>query len=182
MKRILVIGSGGAGKSTFSAKLGVKSNLPVLHLDSYFWSAGWVEPDKEEWRQTVGRLTAKAAWIMDGNYGGTLDIRLTACDTVIFLDRPRILCLWRIFWRRLRFHGKTRPDMAEGCDEHLTWAFIRYVWNYPTARRPQLLARLDGLKNEKAIIVLQSGSDIEAFLEGDPFTQPFFHPNTRQPR
>ena len=136
MQKILVIGSGGAGKSTFSAKLGVQLGLPVLHLDAYFWRAGWVEPDKDEWRQTVERLTAKEAWIMDGNYGGTLDIRLAACDTVIFLDMPRYLCLWRILRRRLRFHGQTRPDMAAGCGEHLTWEFIRYVWHYPTARRP----------------------------------------------
>ena len=54
--------------------------------------------------------------------------------------------------------------MAEGCDEHLTWEFICYVWNYPAARRPQILARLAALKHEKDIVVLQSGSQIEAFL------------------
>lgn len=135
MRRILVIGSGGAGKSTFSAKLGVKLGLPVVHLDACYWSAGWVERDKEEWREVVGRLVAEAAWIMDGNYGGTLDMRLAACDTVIFLDMPRFLCLWRILRRRLRFHGKTRPDMAEGCEEHLAWEFIRWVWNYPAVRK-----------------------------------------------
>ncbi|MFM8331464.1 MAG: DNA topology modulation protein [Candidatus Methylumidiphilus sp.] len=164
MQRVLVMGSGGAGKSTFSVKLGAKLGLPVLHLDSYFWSAGWVERDKVEWRQTVERLVAQEKWIMDGNYGGTLDIRLAACDTVIFLDRPRLLCLWRVVRRRLRFHGRTRPDMAAGCDEHLTWEFIRYVWHYPYRRRPQILARLSAIKHDKTIVVLQSGCAIEAFL------------------
>ena len=149
MRRILVIGSGGAGKSTFSTQLGLQLGLPVLHLDAYFWNAGWVESDKAEWRQTVEGLTAQETWIMDGNYGGTLDIRLAACDTVIFLDMPRFMCLWRILLRRLCFHGKTRPDMAAGCDEHLTWEFIRWVWNYPVARRPQILARLSALSDKK---------------------------------
>ena len=164
MQKILVTGSGCAGKSTFSAKLGIKLGLPVLHLDRYFWCAGWVESDKAEWRRTVEHLTAQDAWIMDGNYGGTLDIRLAACDTVIFLDMPRYLCLWRILRRRLRFHGQTRPDVAEGCDEQLTWEFIRYVWHYPTARRPQLLARLSSLRDAKEIIVMRSRSEVEAFL------------------
>jgi adenylate kinase family enzyme len=164
MRRILVIGSGGAGKSTFSAKLGLKVGLPVLHLDAHFWSAGWIEPDKAEWRQTVERLTAQENWIMDGNYGGTLDIRLAACDTIIFLDRPRYLCLWRILWRSLLFHGRTRPDMAAECAERLNWEFIRYVWNYPVARRQQILARLAGLNDEKDVFVLQSDSQVNAFL------------------
>ena len=166
MQKILVIGSGGAGKSTFSARLGASLGLPVVHLDACYWSAGWVERDKEEWRQIVGRLADEDAWIMDGNYGGTMDIRLAACDTVIFLDMPRFLCLWRILRRRLRFHGQTRPDMAEGCDEHLTWEFIRWVWNYPAARRPQILARLSALRDEKHVIVLHSGRQVEAFLAG----------------
>ena len=166
MRRVLVIGSGGAGKSTFSAKLGLKLGLPVLHLDAYFWSTGWVESDKAEWRQTVGRLTVQDAWIMDGNYGGTLDIRLAACDTVIFLDRPRLLCLWRVVLRRLRFHGRTRPNMSQGCNEQLTWEFIRYVWGDPSTRKPRILTRLSALSDDKQIIVLKTQRQMDVFLMG----------------
>ena len=168
MRRVLVIGCGGAGKSTFSARLGAKLGLPVAHLDAYFWRAGWVESDKEEWRQTVERLLADEEWIIDGNYSGTLDIRLAACDSVIFLDMPRFLCLGRIVLRRLRFHGQTRPDMRAGCNEQLTWEFIRYVWRYSSTRRPRILERLAALKNDKSVVVLRSKAQAEVFLAGLP--------------
>src|SRR5690349_3028678 len=86
MKKILVIGSGGAGKSTFAKQLSAILHLEVLHLDALYWQAGWVETPKPEWKQRVTELLAGDAWIMDGNYSGTLDIRMQACDTVIFLD------------------------------------------------------------------------------------------------
>ncbi|CAG0964925.1 hypothetical protein MYXO_00975 [Myxococcaceae bacterium] len=168
MKRVLVIGSGGAGKSTFSARLGARLGLPVVHLDAHFWKAGWVQPTPEEFAETVTSLTAREEWIIDGNYSATLDIRLAACDAVVFMDMPRFLCLWRIVLRRLRFHGKTRPDMSEGCNEQLRWEFIRYVWSYPSTRRPLILARLSALGDEKTVIVLRSGRQVEAFLAGLP--------------
>ena len=84
MKRILVIGSGGAGKSTFAKRLGEILKLKVIHLDSLFWSAGWLEMPKDQWRAMVEELIKGDSWILDGNYGGTLDLRLAACDGVIF--------------------------------------------------------------------------------------------------
>src|SRR3982751_1716212 len=99
MKKILVIGSGGAGKSTFAQRLGAILKLEVIHLDSLYWSSGWVEMPKDEWRTMVDELLKKDSWIMDGNYGGTLDIRLEAADTVVFLDISRLICLWRILKR-----------------------------------------------------------------------------------
>jgi adenylate kinase family enzyme len=70
MRRVLVIGSGGAGKSTFSVALGKRLELPVIHLDAHFWRPGWVETPKPEWRERVAQLAARDAWVMDGNYGG----------------------------------------------------------------------------------------------------------------
>lgn len=165
MQRILVIGSGGAGKSTFSKRLGEKLHLPVVHLDSHYWKAGWVQPTQEEFAKTVEALLTDQAWIIDGNYSGTLNLRLAACDTVVFLDMPRFLCLWRIIFRSLCFHGRTRPDMAEGCPEQMTWEFIRYVWNYPSSRRPKILQCLATLNNEKEVIRLTSSSQVELFFD-----------------
>ncbi len=96
MRKILVIGSGGAGKSTLSRQLGELLDIEVLHLDKFYWQAGWIEMPQPEWLKTVEELLGRDAWIMDGNYSGTLDIRIAACDTVIFLDMPRTLCLWRM--------------------------------------------------------------------------------------
>jgi adenylate kinase family enzyme len=101
---------------------------------------------------------------MDGNYGGTIDARLAACDTVIFLDLSRLRCLWRVLARRLRYHGQSRPDMAADCPEHLDWEFVRWIWNYPRRTRPQLLQKLAALRDEKRVIVLRTPRDVSRFL------------------
>jgi adenylate kinase family enzyme len=167
MKRVLVIGSGGAGKSTFARRLGEKLGLPVIHLDRVYWRADWVEPPKEEWRRKVEELCAREAWVIDGNYSGTLDIRLNACDAVIFLDLPRALCLWRVSRRALRYKGVSRPDMAEGCREQLNrdfLTFLLWVWNYPRHSRPKLLKRLEEFAGGKQIYRLRSSAEAEKFL------------------
>src|SRR5262245_11527403 len=106
MQRVLVIGSGGAGKSTFATRLGAATGLPVVHLDARYWRPGWVPTPKQEWTRAIDEISARDAWIMDGNYGGTLDRRLAACDTVLFLDLPRVVCLRRVLWRSLRYWGR----------------------------------------------------------------------------
>jgi adenylate kinase family enzyme len=165
MRRVLVIGSGGAGKSTFAADLGARTGLPVIHLDALYWRAGWQETPREEWAARVDELIALDAWIMDGNYGGTMERRLAACDTVVFLDFPRALCLWRVVARRARYRGRTRPDMAEGCREHLTWEFARWVWTYRRERRPGVLKRLGELREGQRVHVLRSPREVRRFLE-----------------
>ena len=166
MRRVLVIGSGGAGKSTFAARLGERTGLPVIHLDALYWRAGWRETPREEWAARVDELIAGDAWIMDGNYGGTLERRLAACDTVVFLDFPRALCLWRMIKRRALFRGRSRPDVAEGCRERLTWEFARWIWTYPRERRPGVLKRLSELREGQSAFVLRSPREARRFLEG----------------
>ena len=143
MKKVIVIGSGGAGKSTFSRQLGERLGLPVIHLDQLFWHSNWVRTPEDEWVEIVRREIARDEWIMDGNFGGTREMRMQACDTVIFLDMPRWLCMYRILKRTLFYHRSTRPDMAEGCDERFDPEFILWVWNYPNSGRRRLVAELD---------------------------------------
>ncbi|GAB4378595.1 MAG: DNA topology modulation protein [Elainellaceae cyanobacterium] len=165
MQKVLVLGSGGAGKSTFARELAERLQLEVIHLDAHYWKSGWVEPSQEEWRACVEALIQREQWVMDGNYSATLDLRLPAADTVIFLDLPRLLCLWRIVRRRFQYAGTTRPDMAIDCPEQLNWQFIRYVWNYPQQRRPQLLRRLQHLSEHQTAIVLTSPAQVRQFLQ-----------------
>src|SRR5690349_18913828 len=99
MKRVVVIGSGGSGKSTFSRELGRATGIPVIHLDREFWRPGWEETPKDEWNALVAELLAGESWIMDGNFGGTREMRMQAADTIIFLDLPRRVCLYRILKR-----------------------------------------------------------------------------------
>ena len=161
-----MIGSGGAGKSTFARELGRRLGLEVIHLDREHWRAGWVETPKDEWRRKVEELVARESWVMDGNYSGTLDVMLAACDTVIFLDLPRALCLWRVLKRAATYRGTSRPDMAEGCPEKVDFEFVSWVWGYHSRSRPKVLALLERHSHDKQIIRLRSRAEVESFLAG----------------
>jgi adenylate kinase family enzyme len=161
---VLVIGSGGSGKSTVARRIGDALGRPVIHLDAHYWRAGWTPMEPDAWVARVNALARGEAWVMDGNYGGTLDARLAACDTVVFLDMPRVLCLWRVIRRRVAHHGRTRPDLAPGCPEQVPWEFLRWIWTYPRRRRPGILRRLEGLPREKHVIVLRSRREVGRFL------------------
>ena len=90
MERVLVIGCGGSGKTTFARRLAERSGLPLIHLDRLHWRPGWRATPQEAWRATVKEIVARERWIIEGHYGGTLDLRLPACDTVVFLDGGRV--------------------------------------------------------------------------------------------
>src|SRR5947199_10477215 len=105
MNRVLVIGTGGTGKTTLARRLAERTALPLIHLDLLYWRPGGQPTPNAEWRQTVERLITAEKWIIDGNYGGTLDLRLAACGTVVLLDLPRGGCLWWGRVRRVRCFG-----------------------------------------------------------------------------
>jgi len=163
LKRIAIIGSGGSGKSTLATRLGELLKIDVYHLDSLFWKPGWVGTSKEEQSSLQHELVFQEEWIMDGNYGGTMDIRLQKADTIIFLDIPRSTCIYRVIKRRLQYHNKTRPDMGEGCEERLNLEFLKWIWKYPIEKKPGILARLEKEKDKK-VIILASPHEVERFL------------------
>lgn len=159
MERVIIIGCGGAGKSTLARQLGEKLNIPVVHLDKLFWRPGWVSFPQEEFDQIVRQELAKEKWIMDGNFNRTLPERIKWCDTIIYLDFSRFACLMGVFKRILTTHGKVRPDMGEGCPERFDWEFLQWVWNFNKNKREgnyRLLNEAEGvetivLKNRKAV-------------------------------
>jgi adenylate kinase family enzyme len=175
MKRVLVIGSGGAGKSTLAVRLGEITGIEVIHLDKLYWRAGWVEPSKEEWRETVEGLLNKETWILDGNFGGTMDLRFDACDTVILLDLPSIICIYRVLKRRLKFRNTNRPEMTKGCNEQLDIKFLNWIWNFPNRNRPAILEKLDCFRNEKSILQLRSQREVDDFLANLIFEKALDH-------
>jgi adenylate kinase family enzyme len=147
MQRILVIGSPGAGKTTFARKLAARSDLPLHHLDRIFWLPGWVERDRREVQDRLEDILVTDRWIIDGNYGSSLPQRIARADGIIWLDYPTHLSLTRVLHRWWRYRGKTRPDMTEACPERLDAAFLLYVLNFRRAwhrRNAAVLARLDG--------------------------------------
>ncbi|QKS72528.1 DNA topology modulation protein [Paenalkalicoccus suaedae] len=167
MERIAIVGSGGAGKSTFARRLGRAIGLEVVHLDTLMWRPNWELVSREEQKQIQLELLASPdGWIIDGNYGFTMELRLQAADTIIFLDLPRWLCMTRIVKRRIHYHNRSRPDMREGNKEQLTLEFLRFVWGFKKNKRPQIKGRLQKLENEKRVVILHSRREVEAFLRG----------------
>lgn len=160
----MIIGCGGAGKSTLARQLGAKLRLPVIHLDQEFWQPNWEEPEKTEWAKTVAALVDQPTWIIDGNYGGTMDIRLQKADTVIFMDRTRWLCLFRVLKRWWQNKGQTRPDMALGCHERITFEFLQYVFFYNVTRRPGILQKLAQLSPKQTVFHLRTEPEVQRFL------------------
>ena len=164
MERILIIGCGGAGKSTLARQLGEKLNLPVVHLDKLFWKPGWVESAKEEIDAKIMEELCKPQWIMDGNYNRTLPRRLEYCDTVIYLDFSRFACLMGVAKRILTTYGTVRPDMGEGCPERIDFAFLKWIWNFNADRREEyyrLLNETGGVEK----LVLKNRRQVRKFLE-----------------
>lgn len=141
VKRVAVVGPGGAGKSTFASALGARTGLPVVHLDHHFWNPGWVETERAEWRQVQSELFAGDRWIADGNYGGSFDVRFGRADTVIAVARPQLACLAGALRRSMRNRG--RSVQADGCPERFQLDFYRWIWNYERDSRPRLDAALE---------------------------------------
>jgi len=165
MQKILIIGSPGSGKSTFALKLGRMLNLPVKHLDSHFWNPGWIETPESEWREIVTELISGDKWIIDGNYSHTFDIRFPAADTIIFLDFPTRICMWRVFKRIFKGYGKVRSDLAVGCPEKIDFVFFKWVWTFRKKHRTQTLKLLDEYSKTKNIITITSSSQLSDYLE-----------------
>lgn len=164
MERILIIGCGGAGKSTLARQLGELTGLPVVHLDKLFWHPGWVESTKEEIDAKITAALDEPQWIMDGNYNRTLPLRIQKCDTVIYLDFSRFACLMGVAKRVLTTYGTVRPDMAEGCPERFDLDFLKWVWNFNKNKREQyyrLLNEAEGVET----IVLKDRRAVRKFLK-----------------
>jgi adenylate kinase family enzyme len=168
-KKIAIIGCSGSGKSTLATKLGDVLKLNVVHLDAHFWHPGWVPTPEDKWIEITEKLMAQESWIMDGNFSGTMDMRLKVADTIIFMDFPRTICLWRIIKRRFQNFGKSRPDVGPGCPERFLGAaffeLLNGIWNYPKKQQPVILEKLRAYAEGRHIITLSSPADVTRFLE-----------------
>ena len=165
MERIMIIGCGGAGKSTLARALGEKTGLPVVHLDRIYWAPGnWQHLEKEEFDERLMEELRKPRWILDGNFRRTIKMRMEYCDTVIYLDYPRLICLKNWLGRVIRNWGRHRPDMTEGCNEWFDPEFAKWIWNFNKNYRAQFYALLNGAKG-KQVVILKSRRQTRKFLD-----------------
>ncbi|GHG12875.1 DNA topology modulation protein FlaR [Deinococcus piscis] len=159
MKRVLVIGSPGAGKSTLAKRLAARTGLPLIHLDDLYWNAGWVRAERGVWLARLAEALAGERWIVDGNYNSTLERRLERADTVILLGLSRELCTARVIWREL---SGAHPHM-HGLKRRLpTWEFVRYTWRFP-AKVPAILDTIAAHRPQR-VYVLRSGHEVAESL------------------
>lgn len=168
MQRVMVIGCPGSGKSTFARALHRLTGLPLYYLDRMNWNADRTTVEKAVFRARLEETVRRSEWIIDGNYGSTIELRLRACDTVFFLDYPPQVCIEGVRERR----GRPREDMPwaerEGEEDEEFLAFIR---NYGAQSRPKVLELLAQYPH-KEIHVFTCREEAQAFLrqlrEGAP--------------
>ncbi len=165
MERIMIIGCGGAGKSTLARKLGEKTGLPVVHLDQIWWEPGnWHHLEREEFDERLRGEMEKPRWILDGNFNRTMEPRLERCDTVIYLDMNRMVCLKNWIGRVIKNWGHHRIDMAEGCNEWFDPEMAKWIWNFNRQNRARYYALLGGLA-DKQVIILKNRREVKRFLD-----------------
>lgn len=164
MKKVLVVGSPGSGKSMFSKKLSKKTGLPVVHLDYYHLQAEHNYPvDHESWNARVNELIKPDTWIMDGNYGATYPERFELADTIVFLDIPRRICLYRILRRYFYYQNRNRDEMPEDWKERLDFKFLKYVCFFNKRSKPKILDYIKRHEN-KNVLIFKKSKQIEGYL------------------
>lgn len=160
MKKIIIIGCPGSGKSTFARALHKKTGIPLHHLDMMYWNADKTVVDKSVFLDRLSETMKKSEWIIDGNYSSTMEMRMAACDTVIFLDYPPRVCLDGVKARE----GKMRDDMPwieNGEDEE----FLRFIRSFNQEQRPKILNLIDKY-SDKSIIIFKCREEAEEFIGG----------------
>lgn len=163
IKKIAIVGCAGSGKTTLASKLSKTLNLPLYHLDKYYWLPNWKRRNHDEFKKIHRDIYLRDEWIIDGNQTRTIKERLQHADMVIFLDRSRWLCLWRAFTRWLFNRHTSRSDLIKGCKDRITWGFYRYIWVFPRDYRPKVTNTLQELSGPN-IVVLRSDSEISNFF------------------
>jgi adenylate kinase family enzyme len=170
MRRVVILGCAGAGKTTLARTIGERLALPVVHLDTLFTLPGWERRDPESFRAELAAAIAGDAWVTEGHpdlgpvLAATLELSVPRADLVLFVHQPRWLSLWRVIRRWLTDRGQSRPDLAEGCPEQLDWPSLRWIWGFEQHIRPAAERALGAYATP--VVHLNGDRDIAAFVDG----------------
>ena len=159
MKKVIIIGCPGSGKSTFAKSLHKITDIPLVHLDMLYWNADKTTVEKSLFLDRLLKAMQNDRWIIDGNYASTMELRMQACDTVIFLDYPLETCLKGIAERK----GKARSDMPWIEPSQDDEEFIEFIKNYNSQNRPKVMELLNKY-SDKDIFIFSARSQADEFL------------------
>lgn len=159
MEKVIIIGCPGSGKSTFGRELKRITELPLYHLDLMFWNEDKTTVSKEIFMERLQEVMSNHKWIIDGNYGGSMEMRIKECDTVFFLDYPAEVCIDGIMDRK----GKPRSDMPWIENDNTDEEFITFIKNYNIENRPKVIMLLEKYSS-KNIVVFHSRLESEEYL------------------
>lgn len=160
MKKVIIIGCPGAGKSTFARKLSEVTGLPLFYLDMIWHKPDETNISREEFDRKLNELLKKDRWIIDGNYIRTVEMRLKECDTVFLLDYPLELCL---SGARSRI-GKKRPDLP-WLEKEFDEEFRQFIMDFPGNELPKIYEILKRYENEKNIYIFKNREDASKYLQ-----------------
>lgn len=160
MKKVIVIGCPGSGKSWFSKELHRQTGIPLYHLDRMYWNADRTTVEKRVFLERLSAVLEEDEWIVDGNYGATMELRMAACDTVILLDYPLDVCLDGVRQRIGRPH-EDLPWIEVGEDAE----FLEFIKCFHAKQRPQIMELLEK-HSDKNRLIFTSREQADAFLRG----------------
>ncbi|WP_269582494.1 DNA topology modulation protein FlaR [Roseibium sp. Sym1] len=167
MKRVMIVGGPGSGKSMLATALGEKTGLPVFHMDKIHWCSGWVERPRAEKDRLTHEVHIQDHWIFEGGHSGTYAERVARADTFVWLDVPVGLRLFRVLRRSMKHYGRTRPDLPDGCPERFnlqTVDFLHFIWRTRNSARDKLEAVYRTPPAHLAVYRLTTLAEVRSFL------------------
>ena len=164
MNRVVIVGCGGSGKSTLAQQLGKSLDIDVFHMDMLFWKPGWVRVSEPEQNRILAEIVKQEKWIIDGDHPPTQHLRFSMADTIVFLDMPQAVCLWRTFKRVLQNRGQPGLGVAEGCPERINWVLLKWILLYRRVNRPKLMQNIRQYSAGRQVIVLHQSKEVDKFI------------------
>lgn len=165
--KIVILGYSGSGKSTTARNIGQKCNIPVLHLDTVYWLENWqVRPVEESKAIVADFMAANQSWVIEGNYKALCqEERFRQADKILFFNFNRFICFSRALGRYMKYKGKTRPDMASGCNEKFDFEFMK--WILKDGRTPQKKKAYANMCEKYAdkVVIISNQKQLDNFLE-----------------